>query len=89
MSRENLIRILNQGINGYDMSDVIHVILEYLTENNIDVNKSQLFIKTICDNPIMAINNTLSQCFEYAVNYYSRKYNIISISFNNTIINYY
>lgn len=87
MKKGDCIRIFNAMIRGTPVSfkkDLIPAISDYLTENNI--KDSDKVISSMINNP-----DLIQMSFPKVVDYYCRKYNILSIKLknNNQTILYY
>ena len=85
VGKTECIEIFNAMIRGTPVSfkeKLLPLVSEYLTENNIE--NSEKMITLIVQNPQL-IQNVIPE----ALNYYCRKYDILSIIFNNKKILYY
>lgn len=84
MTINNCVEIFNAMLvnKSVPIEDLFNLISDYLTENNID--NSDEMMKLIVQNPQL-IQDTIPTI----LNYYIRKYDIYSITFNNKTILYY
>lgn len=85
VTKEDCIYIFNAMIRGTPISfqeKLLPIYSEYLTENNIE--NSNKLINLIVQNPQL-----IQQAIPEIVDYYCRKYNILSIKekFNNSFLN--
>lgn len=85
MKKSEYIEVFNAMIRGTPVSfqeQLLPMVSEYLTENNIE--NSNEIINLIVQNPQL-IQETIPEL----INYYCRKYTILSIISNNKTILYY
>ena len=83
MNKKEILNILNSLIKGNASTEkLIQLVAEYLTENNIQ--KSNKLINLIISDPLL-----LNRALPTVIEYYTYKYNIFSLIFNNKIIYYY
>lgn len=85
MSKEEYIKIFNAMIRGTPVDfnkNLLPMVSDYLTE--IKCENSDKMISLIVQNPQL-----VQQIIPKIVDYYTRKYNILSIIFNNKTILYY
>ena len=82
--KDKYISLFNKMIRGEQLSfkeELLPVVSEYLTENNVE--NSQIMINSLIQNPQL-VKNVMPEI----VDYYCRKYNILSIqqsAINNSI----
>ena len=85
MTKNECIDIFNAMIRGTPVSfteKLLPMYSEYLTENNIE--NSDKMINLIVQNP-----QTIQNFIPEVIDFYSRKFNILNIKYNNKIILYY
>ena len=85
MTKNEYIDIFNAMIRGTPVSfteKLLPMYSEYLTENNIE--NSDKMINLIVQNP-----QTIQNFIPEVIDFYSRKFNILNIKYNNKIILYY
>lgn len=82
MDRERLVSILNEK---QDFTPYIELLTDYCIEHNKPIEETKTFISVIAQTPFF------SNCLKIAVEYYSKKFNIIRVidlKTNNTILIY-
>lgn len=85
MKKEDYLEVFNSISQGNPVSfqeKLLPMVSEYLTENNIE--NSEKMINLIVRNP-----QTIQQFLPEIISFYSRKYNILNVQYNNKIILYY
>ena len=73
---------ISQGVPVSFQDKLLPMVSEYLTENNIE--NSDKMINLIVQNP-----QTIQNFIPEVIDFYSRKFNILNIKYNNKIILYY
>ena len=84
MNINNCVKIFNCMASGdvVPIEELIELVSDFLTENNIE--NSDEMMKLVIQNPSL-IQETIPAILDY----YTRKYDICSIIYNNKIIFYY
>ena len=83
MDREKIVELGNQvyGITPFDMNSQLQMLEEFLLEKGKEKSKIDLFIKTLSQLPIVALNFYLT-----AIEYYIIKFSVFKLSINNKVI---